>query len=178
MLWWIKQFLPIIGGRNTFVSKRAGASPGCKSLESISSERILLLLLWVRHCALNPLRNGIDSGHFLSFCLRRTSTRWVDFFCCCNFGFSSDLQHPLRTSVQIMKNVISKWYSQKFSNSLCGLLRYIFIAFEKIIWSRIVMYKYRLHSALLCVFFLLCTISESFVVSGGVFLIMSHDNDH
>jgi hypothetical protein len=38
-------------------------------------------------------------------------------------------------------------------NSLCGLLRYIFIAFEKIIWSRIVMYKYRLHSALLCVLF-------------------------
>jgi hypothetical protein len=79
MLWWIKQFLPIIGGRNTFVSKRAGPSPGCKSLTSISSKRILLLL-WVRHCALNPLRNGIDSGHFLSFCLRRTSTRWVDFF--------------------------------------------------------------------------------------------------
>jgi hypothetical protein len=61
-------------------------------------------------------------------------------------------------------------------NSLCGLLRYIFIAFEKIIWSRIVMYKYRLHSALLCVlFFNARFLNHSLCL---FFLIMSHDNDH
>ena len=49
-----------------------GTSPEQKLLNSISSKRILLLLR-VSRCARNPLRSGIDSKHFLSFCLRRTT---------------------------------------------------------------------------------------------------------